>query len=56
MLCVFAWGKVDGCVIVVGDGHHRFRNFDMGSQGKIITFSFVVSEKGRVVRASGQGI
>ena len=26
------------------------------SQGKITTFSFVVSEKGRVVRASGHGI
>ena len=44
-LCVFVSEVVDGSVVVVGDGHHRFYNFDLRSSDmdgecrKVVVFS-----------------
>ena len=44
-MCVFVWGLVDCCVVVVGDGHHRFCNFNLESSDideefkKVVVFS-----------------
>ena len=43
--CVFVSEVVDGSVVVVGDGHHRFCNFDLWSSDmdgecrKVVVFS-----------------